>query len=204
MSKTIKIIIFTIIATTSFVLLSWLFYENEVKFMMPTPVPLGFEDVEIGTVVDFDEYIPDQEGKLVFLHFFNRKCPCSKFNATEFSRLIDLYKDSISFYVIVQGDSEDEIEKFNSKYKLNVPCILDQKGDISELFGIYSTPQAVIMDKDHKIFYKGNYNKARFCTQKKTAFAERALHHLLKEEPLPKFNVLAGTPYGCELPSNEE
>jgi hypothetical protein len=105
--------------------------------------------------------------------------------------------------VVLQCESNDELSAFNSKYELNVPVIADLKGEISDVCGIYATPQAVILNKDSRIYFKGNYNKSRFCTHTQTRFVEIALDSLVADKPLPVFvqNELT-LPYGCELPSD--
>jgi hypothetical protein len=54
------------------------------------------------------------------------------------------------------------------------------------------------------IYFKGNYNKSRFCTRKETRYVELALDSLIQHKPLPLFvqNELT-LPYGCALPSDE-
>jgi hypothetical protein len=81
---------------------------------------------------------------------------------------------------------------------------LDRDGTLSDRCGIYSTPQSALLDKDSKLYFKGNYNAARYCTRKETSFAEIAMDHLLKNEPLPLWVTTELTlPYGCTLPSDD-
>jgi hypothetical protein len=65
--------------------------------------------------------------------------------------------------------------------------------------GVYSTPQAVIIDAGQRIFYRGNYNRTRYCTDKKSEYARLALKSLLQNNDVV-FSQYALTPYGCQLP----
>lgn len=120
--------------------------------------------------------------------------------------MVAKFSDEVNFLAIVESSGQaksDEGKEFKEKYELNIPTVTDSDGTLAEALGIYSTPQAILI-KDSKIFYKGNYNKARFCTSKNTKFAEMALQALINNENPPEFPLLATTPYGCELPSNTE
>lgn len=113
------------------------------------------------------------------------------------------YKSEVNFVAVVQSSDMDPKSRsdFIEKYDLGIPVIYDADGHYANALGIYSTPQAVIIDES-SIFYKGNYNKARFCTTTSTKFAEIALHALINNEPAPNFPEVAEIAYGCELPSN--
>ncbi|WP_431212739.1 hypothetical protein ACQ86N_44925 [Puia sp. P3] len=67
--------------------------------------------------------------------------------------------------------------------------------------GVYSTPQAAIIDAGHKLYYRGNYNKSRYCTNKKSDFARLALEDLLSNHPDLSFSPYAVKAYGCQLPT---
>jgi hypothetical protein len=169
----------------------------------PTPKPENLLQVNQGDSIDLSLY-KDYNSKPIYIHFYNYDCPCSRFNIKEFELMVTKYKDQISFLAIVQSSNaldNNAVEDFEAKYGLGIPTIYDSDGNYADNLGIYSTPQAVLI-KDSKIFYKGNYNKARFCTSKNTKFAEIALEALLNNDLAPEFPMLAMVPYGCELPSN--
>jgi len=185
-------------------LIGWTFWKQEVQYSLPTPVPVNFVDINIGEKVDLSNDLKIDSGRAAVLHFFNSECPCSRFNMDEFERLEHQYRGKVQFFVVIQSDNAEEVEEFQDKYELTVPIILDPSGAIADKCGIYATPQAVILDQNSAIYFKGNYNKARFCAQKETRFVEIALDYLLKEEPLPAFMQFAvAEPYGCTLPSDD-
>jgi hypothetical protein len=65
---------------------------------------------------------------------------------------------------------------------------------------VYSTPQAVLFDGDNKLYYRGNYNKSRFCTDKQTNFAQMAIDSLLSNRTNLITDKAALKSYGCCLP----
>lgn len=180
----------------------FIFWQHELRYAAPTPVPDRFVDVPLGAEIDLAAWGISSD-RSTLLHFFNPRCPCSKFNMNEFRALVREYKDQVDFFVILQSDDDDARDAFNAKYALDVPVIADRDGRISDVCGIYATPQAVILNDASRIYFKGNYNKSRFCTHKQTQFVDIALDSLVAHRPLPVFvqNELT-LPYGCELPSD--
>jgi hypothetical protein len=195
-------IIFSVFAFTALALIGWIFWQQEARYLLPTPRPPHFKDVSLGTPVNLSAY-GISSGNPAMLHFFNPHCPCSRFNMTEFERMVARYKSKANVYVVIQSDNEADAEDFRSKYALNVPVLLDSDGGISDQCGIYATPQSVLLDKESKLYFKGNYNKARYCSRRETSFAEMAMDALLKDEKLPRWITTELTvPYGCPLPSD--
>ncbi|MFQ3212694.1 MAG: peroxiredoxin [Marivirga sp.] len=196
-----------IIASTFIVLcfstIMFIFWKQEVKFTLPTPKPTDLEQIAIGTEVALN--LVTDSSKITFIHYYNYDCPCSRFNINEFKQMYYKYKDQIDFTVVVQAADErkDAKQLFKEKYELDIKVIHDKNGTIAKTLGIYSTPQAIII-KNNQLYYRGNYNKARFCTSRNTKFAELALSAAINNEKTPWMPQLATVAYGCELPSNEE
>lgn len=181
--------------------IAWLFWHQEFKYTLPTPVPADLTEVSPGDSISLPF---STSSKNVFVHFYNYDCPCSRFNIAEFKSMVRRYSGDIEFIAVLQADGDQEkIKTFKDKYDLGIRVIDDPDGKIADLLGVYSTPQAVLIKGD-RVFYKGNYNRARFCISRNTKFAEIALTALINDEPPPEFPSVAFTAYGCELPSNTE
>jgi hypothetical protein len=95
--------------------------------------------------------------------------------------------------------SEYTAREIQDKFGLSIPVLSDKS--IAASCGVYSTPQAAILNSDHSLYYRGNYNKSRYCTDKKSNYAQMAIDSLLKENAVPAFNASALKAYGCELPN---
>jgi hypothetical protein len=116
-----------------------------------------------------------------------------------FKSLIAAYGDKINFAVVViTKDKNCTKETISQKYDLNVPVLLDTA--LAAACGVYSTPQAVLLNNAHQLYYRGNYNRSRYCADNKTSYARIAIDSLLLEQPAPEFNKYALTAYGCTLP----
>lgn len=177
------------------------FWQQELVYTLPTPVPRGYHPVKIGQKPNLVSYLVKQD-KPVFMHFFNPECPCSRFNIKHFKSLIHEYGSQVEFRMIIQSfDSTFTADAAREKYDLDIPCVIDGDESIADSCGVYSTPQALILDREGKLYYRGNYNRARYCTDPKSDFAKMALDSLLKHSNSPAFGLLASRPYGCSLPS---
>lgn len=175
------------------------FWKQELKYQLPTPIPVNYKPVSLGQAVDLTSYFNTNQA--YFLHFYNPDCPCSRFNSKNVKSLIRAHGDSVSMIIVVP-DLESK-KKAASEFE-NCTILVDTNEEIAKATGVYSTPQAVILDASHKVYYRGNYNKSRYCTAKATNFAELALVALLNHQPSPQFGLLAMQSYGCELGKSDE
>lgn len=179
------------IVISCFLSICVLLWKEYFKYSLPTSIPVNYKTVKTGQKTSLFEGYPNP----ILLHFFNPNCPCSKFNSTYIQSLHRKYKDRITFLAVVeQAHIKDYKNTFDFK-------LISDDGSIADSLGVYATPQAVIL-KDGKIIYQGNYNKARFCTDKDTYFPEIILDSLLNNKPLPNMPSTASKAYGCNLNSD--
>ncbi|MEO8770606.1 MAG: redoxin domain-containing protein [Ferruginibacter sp.] len=177
----------------------FLFWRNEWKYSLPTPIPSNYKIVETGTLMPVSRWINKEHSKPVFFHFFNPDCPCSRFNIAHFKTLMNNYSGKIDFYVVVVSKDKNYAEKdIREKYNLSIPVLFDLS--IATYCGVYSTPQAVLIDKENKLYYRGNYNKSRYCTEKNSDYAKLAIDSLIQQQQNPTFPLTATKSYGCSLP----
>ena len=179
--------------------IAFLFWHNEFVYSLPTPIPKDYMAVNPGTIVRIPERLHPKNNKPVFLHFFNPDCPCSKFNITHFKSLVKQYYNEATFAIVVMNSRRYTAQQIQNKFDLNIPVMFDTSIAIS--CGVYSTPQAVIIDANQKLYYRGNYNRSRYCTDNKSNYAQQALDSLLHDNRPAIFNQFALKAYGCSLPN---
>lgn len=181
-----------------FVAIGFVFWYNEWQYKLPTPVPDNYVAVSKGEKMALPPGIASKNNKPLFLHFFNPDCPCSRFNFRHFRSLVKNYGDKTDFAIVVMSSSSFKPEEIQQKYDIDIPVYFDST--IAAACGVYSTPQAVIIENNSELFYRGNYNTSRYCADKKTEFARIALDALLENKRNITFDQLALTAYGCKLP----
>ncbi len=176
-----------------------LFWYNELQYSLPTPVPQNYHPVSFGQHIKLDHQLTFQNNKPVFLHFFNPDCPCSRFNIAHFKSLVKTYGNRVNFVVVLLTDKYYTPDVVKRKFDLDVPVVVDPATAIR--CGVYSTPQAAIINTDHKLYYRGNYNQSRYCTNEKTEYAKIALDGMLQHNTHLVFDQFALKAYGCRLPN---
>ncbi|MCR8557759.1 redoxin domain-containing protein [Mucilaginibacter sp. BJC16-A38] len=175
-----------------------LFWYNEWVYHLPTPVPENYKPVSQGKLIKLNDSLESDHSKPLFLHFFNPDCPCSRFNITNFKSLVRRYGNRVKFVIVVMNHDFYSASQIRDKFDLDLPVLFD--ASLAASCGVYSTPQAVLLDQDHKLYYRGNYNSSRYCTDEKTSYAKIALEGLLHNHEKILFNQLALRAYGCRLP----
>ena len=176
-----------------------LFWYNEWVYHLPTPVPQNYKPVYPGEFIALKGPLKEDHRKPLFLHFFNPDCPCSRFNMSNFQSIVKKYASQVNFAIVIMNNKKYTAKAIQNKFNLNIPVLFD--ASIATSCGVYSTPQAVLLDTEHKLYFRGNYNSSRYCTNEKTSFAKIAIAGLLTDHARLVFNPLALKAYGCQLPN---
>jgi hypothetical protein len=174
-----------------------LLWFNQYQYLRPTPVPAGYRPVASGSGVEWARHGMVSPAKPAFIHFFNPDCPCSRFNIGHVNNLVKRYGKDAEFLVVLVTD-KPYTKSVKERFNITVPVIRDP--EFAKSCGVYSTPQAVILTPDDKIYFRGNYNRSRYCTDSKTEYARIALEQLLRKAPRVQASRYATTAYGCSLP----
>jgi len=174
-----------------------LFWYNDWRYQLPTPVPKDYKPASPGKLIRLNGQFNNNR-KPVFLHFFNPDCPCSRFNIAQFKSLVKEYSGEVDFMVVVLSPKSFTSGAIRDKFDLDIPVLFDPA--LADSCGVYSTPQAALLDSRHRLYYRGNYNSSRYCTDEKTSYAKIALRGLLLKQTEVVFSPLALKSYGCSLP----
>src|SRR6185312_10027962 len=176
-----------------------IFWYTDWRYSLPTPVPARYRPVSNGSFVDLAGKLPVAANKPVFLHFFNPDCPCSRFNLPHFRELVKKYGDHVTFVAVPMIMLGHEYTDEDIRKKLDVDIPVLREPGFADAVGVYSTPQAVVINTNKDLYYRGNYNKSRYCTDKRSNYAEQAIASLLNDSPTPDFGPLALRAYGCTI-----
>ena len=184
--------------------IGFIFWRYELKYSLPTPVPANYHDVQRGALIQLPasaQLLQTSRKKPLFLHFFNPDCPCSRFNMPQFRALVQEYEDKVDFAIVIMSPKNFTADEIRNKFDLPHPVPVFRDSAIAAACGVYSTPQAVLIDAGGKLYFRGNYNRSRYCTDERTGFAKQALEGLLHNNYSLIFSPLALKAYGCQLPT---
>ncbi len=184
--------------TLLLVVIASVFWFNQFVYSLPTPVPIGYKPIPVGTRLDLHLTAAIDPEKPLFLHFFNPDCPCSRFNIKEFKSLVREYQHDMNFVVVLVSDKDYTPEEVKQRFDIDQTVVKDPY--IAQSTGVYATPQAVLITADHQLYYRGNYNRSRYCTDEKTRYAKQAVNNLLLNHKT-KLEPLAFKAYGCSTPN---
>lgn len=183
--------------STVAVAIGGVFWKVELQYILPTPVPDDYQEVYVNHKVYLNDTSEAILEKPVFYHFFTTNCPCSRFNLSHFNQLKERYGDEFDFYVVLP--EEDDISEARQYFEGETKIILDRNKEFALRTGVYSTPQAVIIGTDHRLYFRGNYNRARYCTDPFSNYAQMAIDSLRADVPAPEFGPLSTIAYGCGI-----
>ena len=196
MSVRLAVVIFILVGILSAIV--GIFWYQELQYLLPTPVPKDYKVVLPDEVIKYDSIlIPQQYSKPKLLHFFNPHCPCSRFNLAHFLFLKNKYADQVDFYVVVA--SREKVPAAKKLIEKDITILVDGKERLAKACGIYSTPQAALIQTSNRLYFRGNYNRSRYCTDKNSNFVQMALDSLVSLKKPPHFSELATHSYGCSI-----
>lgn len=175
-----------------FTLILTLFWREEYRYSLPTPVPQAYEAVPLGACIETNLL---SQAQPVFFHFYNPDCPCSKFNLAHFRDIYQKNRAEVQFQVWIPAGSS--LENARSQLPAELSIAVDHDGSWAKRCGVYATPQAVILTPEQTLYYRGNYNSARFCTNPGTNYASLSLARIQQGQPAFDWGPLASTAYGC-------
>ncbi|HEY8935364.1 MAG TPA: hypothetical protein VIM65_09090 [Cyclobacteriaceae bacterium] len=196
------------IAIVSFILvgvfsaIAGIFWYQEIQYLLPTPVPQDYKVVLPGDVIKYDSVlIPQHYSRPRLFHFFNPDCPCSRFNIKHFQTLQKNYSDKVDFFVVVT--SQDKVAGAKKLIDRDVTIVVDGTETLAKACGVYSTPQAALIQSTNQLYFRGNYNRSRYCTDANSNFVQMALDSLISLKNPPHFSELATHSYGCSISQKE-
>ena len=184
--------------------IGFIFWRYEVRYGLPNPVPANYHDVQRGALIQLPasaQMLQTPGKKPLFLHFFNPDCPCSRFNMPQFKALVGEYEDKVDFAIVIMSPATFTPAQIQRKFGLPHPIPVLRDSAIAAACGVYSTPQAVLIDASGRLYFRGNYNRSRYCTDERTGFAKQALDGLLHGDYSLTFSPQALKAYGCQLPT---
>lgn len=204
-----RLVVVLCVASACFSFAAAAFWYEDARFSLPTPVPADLAPPTRGAPIDVDAWLTPladsaenpADSRPVLLHFFNPGCACSRFNVPHLRALRRRFGQSVRFVGVAQtGMPDEDLAEAVRAIGLDLPWIVDRGGRVAAAAGVYSTPQAVLVDSNRRLAYRGNYNVSRYCTDPATEFVRVAIEALLSQSVAMPSDVPA---YGCELPSRQ-
>lgn len=113
--------------------------------------------------------------------------------------LLNEYRQQVDFAVMVMSSKRYIAQEIQDNFDISAPIFFNDL--IANSCGAYPTPQGVLLDQQHKLYYRDNYNTGRYCLNERSNYAKIAINGLFNKRATISFSKLALTPYGCQLPN---
>jgi hypothetical protein len=182
--------------------IGWTFWQQDLQYRLPTPRPADWRRPVVASAIalppDLAAVRAGGQNRPLLLHFFNPSCPCSRFNVDHVRALAERFGAEVDIVAVL---AEGEPASMRDAYRalgLDVPYVVDADRRLAASLGVYSTPQAAVLDAESRLYYVGNYNRTRYCRDRETEYARLALEALLAGAPASA-SLDGGPAYGCPL-----
>jgi cytochrome c biogenesis protein CcmG/thiol:disulfide interchange protein DsbE len=96
------------------------------------------------------------EGKPVVINFWASWCGPCKLEAPELVRLYEKYKEEVEIYAVnlTSNDKVRDTKAFADHFGFEFPVLLDEKGDVADLYQIQAIPSTFFVNSKGMITYK--------------------------------------------------
>ena len=179
------------------------FWFQDWQYALPTPRPDGLFQPALGSRPELPAALQSlrNPGRPLLVHFASAQCPCTEFNLDHVRTFQKNFGGRVDFVVVLQTNSapEEATREFDGLH-LSMSRVVDRDGQTAAALGVYGTPQAALLDADGHLFYRGNYNRSRYCQDESSEFVRIALSALVSGRVLPNLPQQAFVTFGCPLP----
>lgn len=99
----------------------------------------------------------DYTGKVVLIDFWGTWCPPCREALPTLKSLHNRLAGSQPFVLVgvSVGTEKEKVEEFLAANKIDWPQTVDERGEVSELFGVKSYPTHLLIDPEGRVIYRG-------------------------------------------------
>lgn len=108
-------------------------------------------------------FVSPVEEKLNCYIFIAEECPISIYMVKPLKKAIDTYGESVTFYAVFpkSNSTKETAQRFLDTYKLDgIEILLDTDQSFSKKTGASITPEAIIINEEESILYRGRISDA--------------------------------------------
>ena len=99
--------------------------------------------------------LADHRGKVILLNFWATWCQNCRKEGPSFNILYNEYRSQdFILYRINTKESRETLQKFLERESLQVPVLLDEKGKVGRLFGVWAHPTTYLIDRQEFVRYR--------------------------------------------------
>ena len=110
-------------------------------------------DFELQTLSGETMRLSDTLGKITIVNFWASWCEPCKLEAPHLQRFYEANSDRVEILAvnITDLDSVQKAQTFVDEYKLTFPVLLDERGDVSKMYGAFTIPTTIFLNEKGEI-----------------------------------------------------
>ena len=101
-----------------------------------------------------EEVAVEAKGKPYIINFWATWCPPCQAEIPDLAAFYTAHKDTVDFYAVNLQEDVQPVQKFMAEHKVDLPVVLDRKGDAANLYGVRAIPTTVVVDAEGRIAYR--------------------------------------------------
>lgn len=95
--------------------------------------------------------LSDLRDKNVIINFWATWCDFCVLEMPDLQKLQETYKDDLIILAVNVGETKEEVQKFIEDNNLKLTVLLDEKGEISNVYGLRSFPSTIAVNKKGEV-----------------------------------------------------
>jgi len=176
-----------------------IFWIEEFQYYQELSPPENYPTIQLLDTIKFQKKTIKCPA---FIHFYDENCDYSKINLGHLQFFLPDFQDKLFFYVVCTSDINSE--KFRKKYQIPdfVNILPDTEQNIVKSCGVYTTPHAVLIDENKRLYFSGNYNsQTGLCSPNNISNSAPAMALLFfsKQADYPIFPPFLVRAWGCPI-----
>ena len=99
--------------------------------------------------------LADLKGKVVLFNFWATWCQNCRKEGSSFNTLFNRYRSQdFILYRVNTKEGRETVQKYVEKESVQVPVLLDEKGKVGRLFGVWANPTTYLIDRGGNVRYR--------------------------------------------------
>ena len=110
-------------------------------------------DFSLPTLTGEDRSLSLEKGKVVIINFWASWCNPCKLEAPHLQTFYEEHQEDLEILGVnlTNKDHEADVKTFVEKYDLTFPILLDKSGEVSTMYGAFTIPTTIILNRDGEI-----------------------------------------------------